>query len=266
MAATDTTTGPRSGAPVDGIYRSPLGDNDVPEVLLTELVLRTVAQMPDKAALIDASTGRTLTYARLDDAVRRLAGGLVERGTAPGAVIAIMAANCPEYASTFLGVAHAGLTVTTINPSYTAREVRHQIETSKPTLMVTAAAFLDVARTACADTTVEEIVCLDECDDVACVTDLYGRPIDGPVRVPVDHPVVIPYSSGTTGLSKGVVLTHRNLVVNVLQTIPPLGLVGEDTVIAVLPFFHIYGMQVIMNSTFAVVFAAACARTSGPGH
>jgi acyl-CoA synthetase (AMP-forming)/AMP-acid ligase II len=251
-SATGTSSGARSGAPVDGIYRSPLGDIEVPDVLLTELVLAKVPDVAEKPAVIDAPTGRVLTYSALDDGVRRLAGGLVARGLVPGDVVAIMAPNCPEYAIAFLGVAHAGGTVTTINPSYTEREVRHQLEDARPKLMITVAAFLDTARAAAEGSSLTDFFLFDDADAAPSFTELWGDRLDDPVRVRLDATVAIPYSSGTTGLSKGVMLTHRNLVVNVLQTIPPLDLVEDDTVMAVLPFFHIYGMQVIMNCTFAV--------------
>jgi 4-coumarate--CoA ligase len=229
------------------IHRSPLPDVKIPDALLSEVVLRWVAETPDKPALIDGPTGRTLTYAQLDAAVRSLAGGLVARGFAPGDVLAIMAPNLPEYAVVFHGVAFAGGTVTTINPTYTEREVRHQLEDAKPRILVTVAAFLDIARAAADGTSVDEIYVIGECDDAPPVTDLFGEPLSEPVRVPLDAPVALPYSSGTTGLSKGVVLTHRNLVANVMQTIAPAELRDDEVIIAALPFFHIYGMQVMMN-------------------
>jgi 4-coumarate--CoA ligase len=79
-----------------------------------------------------------------------------------------------------------------------------------------------------------------------------GEPLADQVPAAVDQVVVLPYSSGTTGLSKGVMLTHRNLVSNIVQTIGPADLSESDTFIAVLPFFHIYGMQVLMNSGLRV--------------
>ncbi|HEX5587030.1 MAG TPA: 4-coumarate--CoA ligase family protein [Acidimicrobiia bacterium] len=234
------------------IHSSPLGDFDVPDVLITDMVLRHVDALADKPAIVDAPTGRTITYGQLDESVRRFAGGLVARGFGPGDVLAVMAPNCPEYAIVFLGVAYAGGTITTVNPSYTEREVRHQLDDAQPSLMIVTSAFVDTARAAAEGGSVREFFLLDDAEGAPCFTELYGDALAAPVEVPLDAPVAIPYSSGTTGLSKGVVLTHRNLVVNVLQTVPPLDLVADDVVIAVLPFFHIYGMQVIMNVTFAV--------------
>jgi len=224
---------------------------EIPEVLLPEFVLRRVSEIPDKPALIDGPTGRVVTYAQLDDAVRRLAGGLVARGLAPGDVLAVMAPNVPEYAVVFHGVAFAGGVVTTINPTYTAREVRHQLQDANPRIMVTVAALLPTAREAAVDTSVEEIYVLDQADDAPSLTELFGERLAAPVAVGLDAPVALPYSSGTTGLSKGVVLTHRNLVSNAMQTLVPAGIREDETIIAVLPFFHIYGMQVIMNTSLA---------------
>jgi 4-coumarate--CoA ligase len=213
---------------------------------MPELVLRRVSDVPDKPALIDGPTGRTLTYAQLDGAVRSLAGGLVARGFRPGDTLAILAPNLPEYAVVFHGVAFAGGIVTTINPTYTEREIRHQLEDSRPKIMVTVAPFLETARAAAAGTSVEDIYLIGE-GDAPPVTELFGEPLAEIVRVDLDAPVVLPYSSGTTGLSKGVVLTHRNLVANIVQTLEPIELGADEKLIAVLPFFHIYGMQVLMN-------------------
>jgi acyl-CoA synthetase (AMP-forming)/AMP-acid ligase II len=233
------------------IHRSPLPDIEIPEMLVTELVLGRADSRRDKPALIDAPTGRVMTYGELDGAVRRLAGGLVARSVEPGAVVAMMAPNLPEYAVAFHGVAFAGGVVTTINPTYTAREIRHQIEDATPRILFTVAPLLPLAREATAGTSVEEIYVLGEADDAPAVTELFGDPLAEQVPVSLDAPAVLPYSSGTTGLSKGVVLTHRNLVANIVQMIALLD-IGEDAVVsAVLPFFHIYGMQVIMNVSLA---------------
>jgi 4-coumarate--CoA ligase len=228
------------------IHRSPLPDVEIPDVPVPELVLTRVAETPDKPALIDGPTGRTLTYAQLDAAVRSLAGGLASRGFGPGDTLAILAPNLPEYAVVFHGVAAAGGVVTTINPTYTEREIRHQLDDAKPSILVTVAPFLDTARAAAAGTSVKDVYLIGD-GDAPPVTDLFGEPLTEFVAVDLDAPVVLPYSSGTTGLSKGVVLTHRNLVANIAQTLGPLELEPDEKLIAVLPFFHIYGMQVLMN-------------------
>jgi acyl-CoA synthetase (AMP-forming)/AMP-acid ligase II len=189
------------------IHRSPFPDIEIPEVLLHELVLGRVPDLLDKPALIDGPTGRTLTYAELDSGVRRLAGGLVARSFAPGDVVAVMAPNLPEYAIVFHGVGFAGGVVTTINPSYTESEVRHQLDDAKPRILVTMAPFLETARAATVGTSVQDIYVIGDASDGApSLTELLADPLAEPVRVPLDSPMALPYSSGTTGLAKGVVL------------------------------------------------------------
>ncbi len=240
--------------PIEGgvlIHVSPLPPVEVPEVPLTEFVLRRAGELSDKPALIDGPSGRTLTYGQLAAGVASFAGGLAARGFGPGDVLAIMAPNIPEYAIVFHGVAMAGATITTINPTYTAGEVHHQLVDSAATIMVTIPMFLDAAREAVEGTSVEEIFVFGEAEGVLPVTALFGPPLAQQVPVTPDTVVVLPYSSGTTGLAKGVMLTHRNLVANVAQTLAPAALREDETIIAVLPFFHIYGMQVLMNCGLA---------------
>jgi acyl-CoA synthetase (AMP-forming)/AMP-acid ligase II len=229
------------------IHHSPLPDVEIPATPLTEYVLARAAELGDKPALIDGASGRSLSYAELDAAVRALAGGLVARGLAPGEVVALMAPNLPEYAIVFHGVAFAGGVVTTVNPTYTEREVHHQLVDAGATILITVAPFLATARAAVDGTAVTEIFVLGEADGARPVTELFGPPLAAQVPVDVDSTVALPYSSGTTGISKGVMLSHRNLVANVAQVVTPAQLREDETLVAVLPFFHIYGMQVLMN-------------------
>ena len=229
------------------IHRSPFPDIEVPDQLLTDFIFSGAAARADKPALIDGPSGRTLTYGRLVEDVKSLAGGLVARQFGPGDVLAIMAPNIPEYAVVFHGSAMAGATVTTINPTYTEREVAHQLEDADASILVTIPMFLETARGAAATVGIDQIYVFGDSPDCPPVTDLFGAPLDEPVAVGTDHVVVLPYSSGTTGLSKGVMLTHRNLVANIVQTMAVAQVDESERFIAVLPFFHIYGMQVLMN-------------------
>src|SRR4051794_7428984 len=187
-----------------------------------------------------------MTFAELHDAIHRFAGGLAAKGLGIGDTLAIMAPNIPEYAVVFHGVATAGGTVTTLNPTYTADEIRHQLNDSKATVMVTVSAVLPVAQAAIEGTSVKEIYSIDPAEGALAFSDLFGDPIE---QVPVDvenHVVVMPYSSGTTGLSKGVMLTHHNLVANLVQCQHVLTYDEGEVALAALPFIHIYGMQVLM--------------------
>jgi acyl-CoA synthetase (AMP-forming)/AMP-acid ligase II len=134
------------------IHRSPLPDVEIPDQALPTYVLYRARELGDKPALIDGPTGRVLTYAALEQGVRALAGGLVGLGFAKGDVLALMAPNLPEYAIVFHGVARAGGVITTINPTYTEREVHHQLLDSAATILVTIPLFLETALAAAAGT------------------------------------------------------------------------------------------------------------------
>ncbi|HET7902247.1 MAG TPA: 4-coumarate--CoA ligase family protein [Candidatus Nanopelagicales bacterium] len=230
------------------VFASPLPDVEIPDVPLTEYVLARAAELGDKAALVDGPTGRTLTYAALAGAVRSLAGGLAARGFGRGSTLALMSPNIPEYAVIFHGVAMSGGTITTINPTYTEAEVHKQLLDSQATILVTIPMFLEVAGSAAEGTQVTDIYVLGEADGAKPATELFGAPLAEQVPVSADDVVVLPYSSGTTGINKGVMLSHRNLVANVAQVLGAADIRSDETFIAVLPFFHIYGMQVLMNT------------------
>jgi acyl-CoA synthetase (AMP-forming)/AMP-acid ligase II len=233
------------------IYSSDHPASTIPAVSVTEFALRHAVRLHDKVAFIEGVTGRTLTYGDLAHQIRSLAGGLAARGVGPGTTWAIMAPNQPEYAVVFHGIAYAGATVTTLNPAYGAKEVAFQLQDCEATVLVTVEAFLPVAREAAAQAGVDEIVVIGPAEgdtDSTPLASLFGEPLTE--QVPVDlatHVVALPYSSGTTGLPKGVMLTHRNLVANLVQTEGHMSLGPDEVAYAVLPFFHIYGMQILMN-------------------
>jgi len=230
------------------VVASPFPDVEIPDVPLTTYVLARAAELGDKPALIDGPTGRTLTYAALEDAIRRLAGGLVAHGVRPGDRVALMSPNIPEYAVVFHGIAMAGGIVTTVNPTYTEYELRKQLEDSGATLLITIPMFLDVARAGAEGTGVRELVVIGDAEGATPLSSLFGEPLADAVPVSPDTVVALPYSSGTTGISKGVMLTHRNLIANVAQLVCGAELTEDEVFIGVLPFFHIYGLQVLLNA------------------
>jgi AMP-binding enzyme len=217
----------------------------MPDLPLTSYVL--AGGQEDKPALIDGVSGRTLTYAELGGAVRSLAGGLVAGGFGKGDVLALMAPNAPEYAVVFHGAAMAGGVVTTINPTYTDTELSTQLRDSGARILVTTPPLAPLAARGCTGTKVAELYTLGEPPGARPIEGLSGPPLAEHVPVGPDDVVAMPYSSGTTGLCKGVMLTQRNMVANIAQMLAALQIRSDECLVAVLPFFHVYGMQVLMN-------------------
>ena len=232
------------------IYRSPFPDVEIPVVSLPTYLFEHADQWADKPALIDGPTNRTLTYGQLTTAVKRTATGLAARGFSKGDVFAIYSPNIPEYAIAFFGVASAGGVNTTINPTYTAKELRHQLLDSGATYLVTIPQFLEAAREAITDTGVKEIFVFGEAEGATPFADLMiaGEPPQIEID-PKEDLVALPYSSGTTGLSKGVMLTHYNIVANLSQILGVEATAKTEVLMGILPFYHIYGMTAIMCNT-----------------
>ena len=230
------------------IIQSPLPDPIVPAETFTTFTLGRAAEVPDRAALIDAPTGRTITYAGLTAAVRAAAAGFARRGLRKGDVVAIDSPNLPEYAVAFHGIASTGAIVTTLSPLFTAHEVARQLADSRARFLITIPQLIEKAKAAAAGSAIEEIFVFGEADGATPFGDLLDFTAEPPVVDidPANDVVVMPYSSGTTGMPKGVMLTHRNLVANMAQMIQ-LQPFPDAVVIGVLPFFHIYGMVVVMS-------------------
>ncbi len=237
------------------LFQSPMGALAPRDQSITERLFEGLARRPDQIVLVDGPSGRGMTAGALIDMIRALAGGLVEQGRGNGHVVALMAPNIPEFAAVFHGVAYAGGTVTTLNPTYTAHEARHQLIDSGASTLITVPAFLDTARDAIEGTGITEVHVIGSDDDAAGaapLSALMGAPAARQAPVDLDaHVVVLPYSSGTTGLPKGVMLTHRNLVTNVDQVLAMIEIEPGEMTTAFLPFFHIYGMTVMMNAFLA---------------
>ena len=237
------------------IYRSPFPDVVIPEVTLTQFLFGDVGAFAGKPALIDGPTGRTLTYGQLAGAIRLVASGLAKRGFQKGDVFAIYSPNLPEYAIAFHAVATLGGVNTTINPLYTPHELAHQLQDSGAKYLLTIPLFLPNAVAAAAEAGgIEEIFVFGEAEGATPFAALLQS--DGqlpPVTInPKEDVVVLPYSSGTTGLPKGVMLTHYNLVANICQCSNAqfdrgLEIRPDDVLLGLLPFYHIYGMIVIMS-------------------
>jgi acyl-CoA synthetase (AMP-forming)/AMP-acid ligase II len=220
----------------------------IPDVDVTGFVLEQAPERGDKAALIDGPSGRVLTYGELAERVAAMRGGLAARGFGKGDTLAIYLPNLPEYAIAFHAAASAGGRAMTANPLYTENELGHQLHDSRARFLLTVPPLLDTALAAAEAAHVEEVFAIGEDERATPFAELLAaEPVPPAAISAAGDLAALPYSSGTTGLPKGVMLTHRNLVANLIQAGEALTVNDEDTLIGCLPFFHVYGMTVIMN-------------------
>jgi acyl-CoA synthetase (AMP-forming)/AMP-acid ligase II len=230
------------------IIKGPYPDVSIPKTALTPFVLHRAKELANKPALIDGPSGRAITYAQLADSISIAAHNLSARGFKKGDVLGILSPNCPEYAIAFHAVATLGGIVTPINPLYTKQEIAHQLKDSGARFLVTVPACAEKA-TEAHKIGIEEVFVFGSAEGATSFDSLLvdnGRAEQVEID-PLEDLVTLPYSSGTTGLPKGVMLTHHNLVANIRQMEGLCYFYETDILICVLPLFHIYGLVVVLN-------------------
>ncbi|MEU9130454.1 4-coumarate--CoA ligase family protein [Kitasatospora sp. NPDC048540] len=235
-------------------FRSDYPDIEPLDQPIHEAVLGGCAGYPDVPALVDGITGRSVSYAELDAATRRTAAGLAEAGVRKGDVVALYSPNTIAYPVAFFGATRAGATVTTVSSMTTAQELAGQLRDSRARWIITVSPFLPVAAEAAAALAAEgrpiaEIFVCDTAPGHRSLTDLAATTAPEPqVAIdPAEDVAVLPYSSGTTGLPKGVMLTHRSIASNLAQVDAVHSTEPGERILAVLPFFHIYGLAALLN-------------------
>ncbi|MCO5608131.1 hypothetical protein L7F22_062337 [Adiantum nelumboides] len=247
-------------SPPTYIFRSKLADIDIPNHLsLTQYCFQRIKDFADRPCLVQ-STGKSFTFAEVELYSRRISAGLCQLGIESGDVVMLLLPNCVEFVLLFLGLAMRGAAATTCNPFYTAQEISKQVIGSAPKLIVTQALFADkladVADAVSLDfnvmTTDEalsqhlHISMLMEADESQCPH----------VDISPDDVVALPYSSGTTGFPKGVMLTHRSLITSIAQQVdgdnPNIHMKADDVVLCVLPMFHIYSLNTVLLCSLRV--------------
>jgi acyl-CoA synthetase (AMP-forming)/AMP-acid ligase II len=239
------------------VYSSPHPPLDFPSVPLADFVLAGASARGGRAALVCAVTGRTITYAALPGVVDHTAAGLAALGVQQGDVCAIFAPNSPEYVVTVLAIARLGAVATTASPAYTKDDLKKQLRDSEARILFTSMSLEPVWIEAIEGTAVRRVVTFDPPGGAGTARSPVAvlpfdelsvdRGTSPRVAISPDDVVALPYSSGTTGLPKGVMLTHANLVANILQVDAAGHYVdGEDTTVAFLPFFHIYGLTILV--------------------
>ena len=259
----------------------------IPDYPLTWLLDRTVSRFAGNTAFI--YYGTKITYAQFSSLANRFAMGLKQLGVRPGDRVAIALPNIPQYPIAFYGALRAGAVVVPTNPLYTEREMQHQLADSGAHVGVMLDMFFPVVRAIRGNTALEHIIITSPTDYLPPLLQrLYPlsqlrhpHPLppltskelhedktlhvmstlleshtrggvevfDLPALAKGDDLAVLQYTGGTTGISKGAMLTHRNLLANALQTRSwiPNTRDGEEVVLSVAPFFHSYGLTVGMN-------------------
>jgi acyl-CoA synthetase (AMP-forming)/AMP-acid ligase II len=220
----------------------------VPPGSIHDLVLGALATRPDAVAMIDAATDRTVTGREIIEQTRRLTSGLLRRGFGKGTVFALVCPNVLEYGIVLLGVAKAGGIATTINPLGTTDDFANQFRETKTRFVLTVPALLERVAEAARGAEVDEVFVLGEGPGATPFTALLDPdPVDAWVPIdPETDLVAMPWSSGTSGRPKAVMLTHRNLIAQLHQFAGVQRLAAGPSMIAVLPFFHIYGLVLIL--------------------
>src|SRR4051812_35397431 len=222
------------------------------DVFLHDAVLAACAQFPNNTAIVDTGSGRRITYAEYGDLVSRIARNFAALA-APGSVIAIYLANSWEFAAAYHAATLAQCIPTPLNPSYREREVRYQLEDSGATILVTDGCLIKdmnlggLPALKRVFTTREPAAGAQPFDDLLKPN---SHPLPAPTAAANQTLAALPYSSGTTGLPKGVMLSHENLVSNAYQFIRPTEIgspTPDEITLCFLPLYHIYGLNVLLN-------------------
>jgi acyl-CoA synthetase (AMP-forming)/AMP-acid ligase II len=231
------------------IFHSSLPDVAIPETSLAPFLLRHVQRLNGKPALINGSDGHSYSYAQLAHAVRQVGANLAQRSFQPGDVLAIYSANSPEYIITLLGVWSIGGVVTTINPLATADDLAYQLKDSSAQYLLTAPEQMERVTHATQQAPMRAIFTVVETPGAIPFSALLTGTAEPPEASinPSQDVAALLYSSGTTGLPKGVMLTHRNLIANICQLQPLMRVNEDDVVINAMPFFHAAGWVILFH-------------------
>ncbi len=237
-----------------------------PDIPLYRFLDNAVRDFPEKEAII--FQGRKITYRQLGEEAVNVASGLAQRGLKKGQRMAIMLPNCPQYIAVYYAILKIGGIVVNVNPMYVERELEFQLKDAGAETILALRDFYPRLEAVREKVSLKTIILTDlhetggegtrQKSGTAMAEGVYeyaelvemGRRLPPPsVQVNPDEVALLQYTGGTTGFSKGAMLTHRNLVSDVLQCVSwnQDAVKGQERMLAVLPLFHVYGMTVAMN-------------------
>uniref|UniRef100_A0A803MPK4 4-coumarate--CoA ligase n=1 Tax=Chenopodium quinoa TaxID=63459 RepID=A0A803MPK4_CHEQI len=244
------------------VFQSKLPDIYIPNHLpLHTYCFENLREHGSRPCLIDGPTGREWTYEEVEQTARRVGAGFHHRlGLQKGQVIMLLLQNSPEFIFSFLGASFIGAVSTTANPFCTSAEIEKQARASGARAILTQSAFAGKVKSYCEENNIHLII-VDTIspdgphpNEYKHFWDLVGTQGEEnnlpEANITPDDVVALPYSSGTTGLPKGVMLTHKSLVTSVAQQVdgenPNLYFNSEDVILCVLPLFHIYSLNSVL--------------------
>ncbi len=234
-------------------HRGPAPDIEIPNVSLYDLIFAGLSEADaTQTAFVHPETGVTLTFGEVKRTTDSVATWLAGHGVGPGDAVAIDLPNCPEYASAFHGIALTGAATSPVNPAGIASEIARQVVETKSSYVITNQLLLPKVAEAAASAGLpaENVIVVEGASTHTSWSDLMATEPNLPaVSIdPATHVACLPFSSGTSGMPKAVMLSHRNLVANMLQfneVLKPLG--DGNSIVAFLPYSHIYGMTTNLN-------------------
>jgi len=225
--------------------------------LVHDLVLESCRRAPQKTAIVDAGCNRRISYEEYGELVEAVARGFIAAGVQAGDVIAIFLPNSWEFCVAYHAATLARAIPTPLNPTYREREVRYQLENSGAVMLIADGPNLvgihlhGLPRLRKVYTTRHPSAGAQSFQSLITASRVLLPPADQSTDRTL---AALPYSSGTTGLPKGVMLSHFNLVANIFQLLGPRGapLSANDNILCFLPLYHIYGLNVIANPALVV--------------
>lgn len=239
------------------LYRSKLPDIEISSHLcLHDYCFEKLGEFAERPCIVQGSNGKVYSYGEVDLISRRVGSGLAKLGIGHGEVVMLLLPNCPEFAFIFLGSSRIGAIATAANPFYTPGEIAKQAMASGARVIITQACYVEKLCDLNRGNGSVLVITIDTGAPEGCLhfsvlaeADENEIPL---VEIRPHDLVSLPFSSGTTGLPKGVMLTHRALISSVAQHVdgenPNLYLHSEDVVLCVPPLFHIYGNTLLLGS------------------
>ena len=231
-------------------------DIDIPEIPFGEMLWETAQRFPEKEAVI--FQGQKISYRELDGLTNSIANALSGLGVKKGDRVALHMANRPEYIISFYAAARLGAVATPLNPAYKKDEIQHQLNDAEASVLVVQESLYPLVKSVRSKVaSLKEVVIVGR--NAEPNTHLFRDLVrnSSPKHPPqvtlnwTEDLVALPYSSGTTGLPKGVMLRHQNLVANNIQFISSGRMAERDTLLIFLPFYHIYGMMLVGGGIYA---------------